>query len=122
VILCAEERDNGAKLNKESSMSDLESIAAEFKKYKGNLSYCRYPAHLWDKVYQLAGQHSLQSIAIALGMSIPYLERKFAKRAKPITFTSVQVTNLPESVKIEFKQMTIHANENQLLSVIQALV
>jgi AraC-like DNA-binding protein len=103
-------------------MSDLEAIAAEFKKYKGNLSHCRYPAHLWDRVYQLANHYSLHSIASAIGVSVHYLERKFATRAKSITFASVQVAALPATIKIEFKQMTIHANESQLFSVIQALI
>jgi AraC-like DNA-binding protein len=103
-------------------MSDLDAVAAEFKKWKGNLSYCRYPAHLWDKAHLLTEHYPLQDIASALGVSIQYLERKFANRTKSITFASVQVTTLPAPVKIEFKQMTIHANENQLLSIIQALV
>jgi AraC-like DNA-binding protein len=103
-------------------MSDLEAVAAEFKKYKGNLSHCRYPAHLWDRVYQLANHYSLHSIASAIGMSVHYLERKFATRAKSITFASMQVASLPASVKIEFKQMTIYAQEHQVVSVIQALI
>lgn len=101
-------------------MSDLQALAEEFKRWKGSLSYCRYPTHLWEKAYNLTSHYSLQTIAEALGMSMHYLERKFSKREKPITFASVQVTASP--VKIEFKQMTIQANHEQLISIIQTLL
>ena len=65
-------------------MSDLQAVATEFKKWKGNLSYCRYPTKLWDQAYKLTERYSLQTIASALGITVQYLERKFSKRAKPL--------------------------------------
>jgi AraC-like DNA-binding protein len=112
-----------ANLTKEEpSMSDLTNLAAEFKKWKGDLSYCRYPEHLWKKAYQLTDTHSLQAIASALGMSVQYLERKFAKRSKTVTFASVQVSPTPTPIKIEFKQMSIQVDERQAISMIQTLI
>ena len=102
-------------------MSDLIAIAEEFKKWKGNLSYCRYPSHLWEQVYAIKDLYPIKAIASALGMSIQYLERKFAARPKTVTFASVQVT-ASTPIKIEFKQITLHAGESQIASVIQALV
>ena len=87
--------DNGGKCNQGAPMSDLTTVAAEFKKWKGNLSYCRYPEPLWAKAYELTNSHSLQAIASALGVSVHYLERKFAKRSKRVTFASVQATPSP---------------------------
>jgi hypothetical protein len=46
-------------------MSDLDAVAAEFKKWKGNLSYCRYPAHLWDKAHLLTEHYPLQKLKTA---------------------------------------------------------
>lgn len=103
-------------------MSDLTAIAEEFKKWKGNLSHCRYPSHLWEQVYAIKDRYPIKAIASALGMSVQYLERKFAARPKAVSFASVQVTALPDPIKIEFKQITLHANANQIASVIQALV
>lgn len=103
-------------------MSDLTTVAADFKKWKGNLTYCRYPEHLWEKAHHLTNSHSLQAIASALGMSVQYLEGKFAKRSNPVTFASVQVASSSAPIKIEFKQMTIHADENQAISMIQTLM
>lgn len=113
----------GANLTKETPMSDLQAIAAEFKKWKGNLSYCRYPAHLWDQAYKLTERYSLQTIASALGTTVHYLERKFSSRVKPITFASLQVTEpSTKPLKISFKQVTLEATHDQILSVIQALM
>jgi hypothetical protein len=104
-------------------MSDLQAVAAEFKKWKGNLPYCRYPIELWDKAYKLTEQYPLQTIASALGSTVQYLERKFSKRTKPITFASIQVTDSPpHPIKIAFKQVTLEATSEQVISVIQALM
>jgi hypothetical protein len=109
-------------INKEDPMSDLDTVAAEFKKLKGNLSYCRYPEHLWDKAFQLTTHHPLQAIASALGMSVHYLKRKCAHRGKSITFASVQVAPAPESIEIQFKHMTLHVHESQAIAIIQTLM
>lgn len=101
-------------------MSDLAAVAAEFKKWKGSLSYCRYPDHLWEKVYALTDRYPLKDIASALGIRVANLKSKFANR-KPITFASVQISPLPASVKIEFKHMTLHVQEHQVISILQAL-
>ena len=101
-------------------MSDLQALSEECKKWKGNLSSCRYPAHLWDKAYALTAHYPLKTIAEAMATSIPSLKRKFSTREKPVTFASVQITALP--VKIEFKQMTIHASQEQLSSIIPTLL
>lgn len=103
-------------------MSDLQAVAAEFKKWKGNLTYCRYPEHLWDKAYQLTEHYPLQTIASALDISVQRLEHKFANRRKAITFASVQVAAMPAPVKIAFKQIILDANESQALSIIQILI
>ena len=81
-------------------MSDLQTIAAEFKQWKGDLPYCRYPIELWNKAYRLTEQYPLQTIASALGMTVRYLERKFSNRTKPITFASIQVTEPPSSKRL----------------------
>ena len=101
-------------------MSDLEAIAIEFKKWKGNLANCRYPKNLWEEVYKLKDCYSLEAIASALGTTPCYLKRKFAKCKKPVTFASVQVASSP--VKVEFRQMTFHASEHQLFTLIQELM
>ncbi len=101
-------------------MSDLEAVALEFKKWKGNLIHCRYPKHLWEEVYRLKDCYSLEAIASALGTTPCYLKRKFSKWKKPITFASVQVISPP--MQIEFRQMTFHVSEHQLLSLIQELI
>ncbi|MFZ0565006.1 MAG: hypothetical protein WAM28_02285 [Chlamydiales bacterium] len=103
-------------------MSDLTTVADEFKKWKGSLSYCRYPEHLWKKAYQLTNNHPLETIASALGMSVQYIERKFAKRSQPVSFASVQVTPSPAPIKIEFKEMSIQVDESQAISIIQTLM
>jgi hypothetical protein len=64
-------------------MSDLQALAHEFKKWKGNLGNCRYPNHLWDKAYQLNEHYSLQTIASTLGVNEHYLKRKFSERGNP---------------------------------------
>jgi hypothetical protein len=101
-------------------MSDSEAIALEFKKWKGNLTHCRYPQHLWEEIYQLKDRYPLEAIAAALGTTPCYLKRKFSKWKKPVTFASVQVTSSP--VRIEFRQMTFHASEHQIPSLIQELI
>jgi hypothetical protein len=64
-------------------MSELQAVVAEFKKWKGDLPYCRYPDNLWDKAYQLTDHYPIKTIASALGMSVTRLERKFANRNRP---------------------------------------
>jgi hypothetical protein len=101
-------------------MSDLQTLSEEFKKWKGDLAYCRYPTHLWDKAYALTAYYPLKTIAEALGTSIPHLKRKFSNREKPVTFASLQITASP--VKVEFKHMTIYASHEQLSSIIPTLL
>jgi hypothetical protein len=112
----------GIKFKQETLMSDLDSVAEEFKKWRGSLSYCRYPQHLWDKAHKLTEHYPLKIIASALGINVQYLKSKFSHREKPIAFASVQVTSLPPSVKIEFKQMTFQVSHEQLGPIIQSLL
>lgn len=100
-------------------MSDLQALVHAFKKWKGNLSNCRYPNHLWDKAHQLKEHYSLETIASALDVNEHYLKRKFSERDKPITFAPVQIA---QTIKIEYKQTTIYANPEQLETIIQILV
>ena len=104
-------------------MSDLEAVAAEFKRWKGSLSYCRYPSHLWDKAYELRERYPLETIATALGVNALHLKHKFSDRANSITFAPLQVTESPpQSMKISFKQVTLETTHEQVVCVIQALM
>ena len=100
-------------------MSDLQALAHEFKKWKGNLGNCRYPNHLWDKAHQLKERYSLQTIASTLAINEHYLKRKFSERDNSLTFASVQIA---QTIKIEYKQTTFYANPEQLETIIQILV
>lgn len=103
-------------------MSELENLVAEFKKWRGNRSRCRYPANLWVKACKLAEHYPLLTIAKALEINAQSLKRQC--QAKPISFAAVQVTAIPHPVKIEFPAMTIHfqANHDELTHVIQTLL
>lgn len=66
---------------------DIESIAAEFHRYKGNQKKVKYPEALWDKAINLCNDNNKEIVAKALGVSLDGLRRNIKKRKNNSSYT-----------------------------------
>lgn len=61
----------------------LEEVAREFQRIRSQKQgRPRYPKELWQEVFVLADEHSINEIASALGISHQYLRKRLNTRSK----------------------------------------
>jgi hypothetical protein len=113
------------------SMTDsnltLESLAQNFKAWRGDRPHRSYPKQFWEDIRTLSKQHSISEIAKALGINVAFLRQKIKK--KSIEFAPVELKTFYSITSIDFftnlsdRPMTVRfqSDHEQLASLILAL-
>ena len=109
-------------------MSDLDTFANKFRKWRGDRRYCKYPKYFWDEIRQLASHYPILAIAQALNISPQYIKIRLKKESGQLTFAPLKVVSFPAPVSIEFtdsssRPMTVRfeASHEQLVNMILSL-
>jgi hypothetical protein len=111
-------------------MEDLEIFAIQFKQWRGDSKYLRYPSHFWEQIKRFIQHYGIKVVAETIGVNPSYLRHKVRneKQSEPITFAPLQITSFPCEASIEFvdknaRPMTIRfqADSNQLVQMIGSL-
>jgi hypothetical protein len=109
-------------------MNDLETLSKQFKDWRGDRRYYRYPKHFWDEIRQLAKHYTIADIAVAFGISHQYLKQKIHNDSSPMSFASLNVTSPQLNASVEFvdnnaRTMTVRfqADPEFIIHMIQSL-
>jgi hypothetical protein len=79
----------------------LETLAQEFKAWRGNSRHRAYPKQFWDEIKTLSQNYSASDIAKALGINQEFLRQKL--RNDPPEFIPVHLKTFYSIVSMDFR-------------------
>lgn len=105
----------------------LETLAQNFKAWRGNNHHLAYPKQFWKDIIFLSKSHSISDIAQALGINEAFLRQKLKKKSHkfaPVHLkTFYSIASLDFFTALNERAMTVRfqADHEQLVHLIATL-